>query len=177
MITSQPQWKRQYKNKNNGRRHFQIDLAYLLGDLAIKWDWTGDLGDDSGKPAWMRQRGLIPCGCNKCFFCTTGRTNGLSHRRVSAPPVPSPRNQVPAQCSVLPVNIRHCTQNCAVCYKIVSGCYSGNLTGAERTKLLRQQCSQTRKGCSTCNIVVCDFHYHNGDFSHNRGDYPHVHLY
>ena len=52
-----------YKNKNNGRRKFQIDLAMALMEEGLTRDWKGDLKDDSGRPAWNRKRGYIPCNC------------------------------------------------------------------------------------------------------------------
>ena len=68
-----------YKNKNNGRRKFQIDLAMALMEEGLTRDWTGDLKNDSGRPAWNRKRGYIPCNCEVCFFCKHGHTAGVDH--------------------------------------------------------------------------------------------------
>ena len=102
-IETKPEWRDKYGDKNDGRRRFQIDLALALADYAIRHDWEGDLDDENGRPAWMRQQGPVPCDCGECFFCKTGRTNGITHNTVTKPP---PRRQVPQECDEERTEIR-----------------------------------------------------------------------
>jgi hypothetical protein len=166
-IDSKPEWKKRYGNKNNGRYLFQLDLALALGAYAIQLDWVGEPGVKAGKPAWMRQGRLIPCGCRECFFCLEGWTNGIDHKTVTKPP---PARQVPVPCGGQRCNIRRSGQHCAVCYKIQSELYTGDLKGPEKFKYIRQWCHKTRQGCPSCDIVVCDFHWLY-DFTHQPEDY------
>jgi len=170
-IPSKPEWKERYGNKNNGRRRFQIDLALEIAAYAIQLDWEGDLDNEDGKPAWMRQRRLVPCGCGLCFFCKRGWTNGIDHKTETKPP---PAKQVPEQCSLQRMNIRTNPQHCVVCYRHLSDNYNGQLKGTERFSYLRSQCGQSRMGCPTCDTVVCSFHWLCG-FTHNKADYGRGH--
>ena len=70
-------WQEMYLNKN-GRKRFQIDLARELMNYAIRESWT-DM--DSAKPDWMRRALVIPCNCNKCFFCIQNLTTGIDHKQ------------------------------------------------------------------------------------------------
>ena len=167
-IPSKPEWKERYGDKNKGRRRFQIDLALAIADYAIRLDWDGDLNDERGKPAWMRQRGLVPCDCGKCFFCKTGRTNGITHNTVTKPP---PHRQVPEECDELRQQIRRDCQSCAVCYAIARDQYTGPLKGKDKFRHLRSQCNETRLGCKKCDLVVCPFHWAHGPFNHNPADF------
>ena len=171
-IPSKPEWKERYGDKNKGRRRFQIDLAFAIADYAVRLDWEGDLNDEKGRPAWMRQRGLVPCDCGKCFFCKTGRTNGITHKTVTKPP---PRRQVPQECDAERAQIRRDGQHCAVCYQIAANKYTGDLKRKERFLLLKSQCCETRMGCRNCNVVVCNFHWAHGEFTHNPADYKTKH--
>ena len=165
-----PEWKK-YHSKNKGRSQFQIDLALELGAYAIQRDWDGDLDNEAGKPAWMRQGRLMPCWCGACFFCIKGLTNGIDHKTATKPP---PAHQVPVQCTGLRCRIRSACQHCSVCYKIQSQRYTGDLKGQEKFKYIRPSCAMTRNGCPSCNIEVCDFHWAY-DFTHNPADYHHGH--
>ena len=142
--------------RNKGRRRFQIDLSLELGAYAIQRDWDGDLDNESGKPAWMRQGRLMPCGCGGCFFCVKGWTNGIDHKTVTKQ---SPAHQVPAQCSDQRSKIRTACQQCSVCYAIHSAQYTGTLRGRARQSTIIALCSKTRKGCATFNNVVCESHW------------------
>jgi len=170
-IPARPEWKVRYGNKNNGRRRFQLDLALALGAYAIELDWQGDKDNEKGKPAWMRQRGLVPCGCGQCYFCVKGWTNGIDHFTVTQPP---PQKQVPKECSSERAEIRTNPQHCAVCYHTLSASYHGELKGTDRFKHLRAQCHDSRLGCANCNVVVCHFHWAVG-FTHNKADYHQSH--
>jgi hypothetical protein len=168
-IPSKPEWEK-YGNKNNGRRRFQIDLALALGAYAIKYDWDGDLDNESGKPAWIRHGKYIPCDCGACFFCLKGWTTGIDHKTVTIPP---PARQVPVQCTGNRCTIRLFSQHCTVCYKIQSEGYTGELRGRKKYNHLRSLCARTRKGCRICNIPVCNDHWAY-DFTHNAADYRQV---
>jgi hypothetical protein len=115
----------------------------------------------------MRQGRPMPCGCKACFFCRNGWTNGIDHKAVTQPP---PARQVPVRCTGRRSEIRHSPQSCIVCYTIQSQRYTGDLKGQERYNYIRSLCHGTRLGCSTCDIVVCDFHWPY-EFTHNRADY------
>jgi len=67
-----------FKNKNDGRRKFQIDLALSVIEYGIKLEWKEPYKKED-KPKWMRKQDYIPCGCKKCFFCKNGMTNGIDH--------------------------------------------------------------------------------------------------
>lgn len=70
-------WRGQYDNKNGGCRKFQIDLGVALLNYGIGLEWDG-MGQ---RPHWMRQTDLVPCNCNRCFFCLQGLTEGIDHKR------------------------------------------------------------------------------------------------
>jgi hypothetical protein len=59
------QWKR-YENKNFGRLNFQIDLAIDLMNYGISCEWDGVSKE---RPSFIPKGHLVPCECNKCFFC------------------------------------------------------------------------------------------------------------
>ena len=52
--------------KNFGHHDFQIDLGIDLMKYGISLDWDGKL---KARPSFMPKHSLIPCECNKCFFC------------------------------------------------------------------------------------------------------------
>ena len=53
-----------YKNKNDGRRKFQIDLALAVMEYGIRLDWKEPFLDRD-RPAWMRETPFEPCACKK----------------------------------------------------------------------------------------------------------------
>ena len=61
-----PEYWRLYKDKNGGRRMFQIDLGIALMNYGISLDWDGDM--NTQRPRWMRRAEFVPCDCEKCFF-------------------------------------------------------------------------------------------------------------
>ena len=73
-----PEWKC-YTGKEDGWYNFQIDLAIQLIDYGIRMDWRNP-DDPKDKPAWVHQVALLPCDCQHCFFCTTGKMTGISHK-------------------------------------------------------------------------------------------------
>ena len=73
-----PEWKK-YRDKNQGRHDFQIDLGISLLNYGIGLDWDGESRD---RPSYMRKGAFKPCECNMCFFCMKGLTNGITHQKV-----------------------------------------------------------------------------------------------
>ena len=43
------EWNKKYKEKYNGRRRFQVDLAMALFEEGLTRDWNGDFKDDKSK--------------------------------------------------------------------------------------------------------------------------------
>jgi len=161
------EWKEKYGSRNNGRRKFQIHLAHVIAEYAIRLDWNGTPETNpNGRPAWMRQKALIPCDCGECFFCKTGMTNGITHKTVTIPP---PKHQVPEQCNATRKQVHEYTGYCCVCMKEAKDQYSGSLSGKARKQELRRHCGKTRKGCTQCQALVCDNHW--SSFTHNKNDY------
>ncbi len=68
---------RRGSNKNFGHHDFQIDLAINLMTYGIRCEWDGVSKE---KPSFMPNWHLVPCECNKCFFCVKGLTNSIIHR-------------------------------------------------------------------------------------------------
>jgi hypothetical protein len=72
-----PEWWALYLKKR-GRYWFLIDLGMALINYALDNEWEDIKGP---RPNWIRQREFIPCGCNNCFFCLKGLTNGIAHKK------------------------------------------------------------------------------------------------
>jgi hypothetical protein len=70
-----PEWKK-YRDKNEGRHNFQIELGISLLNYGIDLDWDGVSGK---RPSYMQTGAFNPCDCKKCFFCLKGHTNGITH--------------------------------------------------------------------------------------------------
>jgi len=70
-----PEWKK-YRDKNQGRHNFQIDLGISLLNYGIGLDWDGE---SRNRPSYMRKGAFKPCECKICFFCVKGLTNGITH--------------------------------------------------------------------------------------------------
>jgi hypothetical protein len=70
-----PEWKK-YRDKNQGRHDFQIDLGISLLNYGIGLDWDGVSGK---RPSYIQTGVFKPCDCKKCFFCLKGHTNGITH--------------------------------------------------------------------------------------------------
>jgi len=155
------EWK-EYSSKNGGRNAFQIDLAIQLIDFGIHQDWAEPFSADT-KPPWIRQRPILPCDC-KSFFCKTGMTNGTSHI-FSDHPVQQ-QEEVQEACKGGCNSIWKNPQECLVCCFVIC---SDNPN--EPWKDARKKCKHSRKGCSICQIVVCNEHW--PAFSHQKGDYKH----
>lgn len=63
--------------KKHGRKRLQIDLGCEIMCYAIR-NSRKDL--DEPKPNWMRPIPLVPCACNKCFFCLHSLTTSINHK-------------------------------------------------------------------------------------------------
>jgi hypothetical protein len=72
-----PTWWKAYDSNKFGRHDFQIDLAIDLMKYGIGLEWDGKL---KARPSFMPKSSLLPCECNKCFFCKNGLTNGIAHQ-------------------------------------------------------------------------------------------------
>jgi len=150
----------EYTSKNGGRNAFQIDMAIQLIDFGIRQDWAEPFSADT-KPSWIRQGCILPCDCKICFFCKTGMTSGISH--TSSHPVQQ-QQQLQIACEGKCSNIRKHVQECRVCCFITR---SENPN--EHWKDAKKKCRRSRKGCSRCQIIVCDEHW--AAFSHQKDDY------
>ena len=54
-------------------------MGMALINYALGQEWT----DMNGPwPSWMRQKEILPRGCEKCFFCIKGFTNGITHKKA-----------------------------------------------------------------------------------------------
>ncbi len=72
-----PEWKK-YRDKNQGRHDFQIDLGISLLNYGVGLDWDGVSEE---RPSYMRTGAFKPCDCKKCFFCLQGHTNGIKSKQ------------------------------------------------------------------------------------------------
>jgi hypothetical protein len=68
---------KKYRDKNQGRHDFQIDLGISLLNYGIGLDWDGESRE---RPSYMRKGAFKPCECKMCFFCVKGLTNGITHQ-------------------------------------------------------------------------------------------------
>ena len=131
------QWKRYKNHRQEGRRDFQIDLGLELLNTAISWDWTGD-----ERPKWVRQGPLIPCGCEACYFCLNGYTNGIAHKGKRKDPVDINYKcgcrMRTTECTNERVNIKKGCKYCKMCYRI-------NKEGTSDER--KDACNVSRLGC------------------------------
>ena len=137
------EWNKNYKEKYNGRRRFQVDLAMALFEEGLTRDWNGDLKDDEGRPKWCRQRGFLPCSCGVCFFCKHEHTAGVGHGIKAARP------EVMV-CADKWKSFKKYSQSCAVCRKKMRKAGDKRKAG-EITKATKSSIG----GCPVCNTVVC----------------------
>jgi hypothetical protein len=94
------------------------------------------------KPKWMRQQGLVPCGCGICFFCKNNRTTGVQHRpRTQCPEPPA----VSDECTWYSVKMREKGSNyCRMCYRNAKKEHGDD----ENSKQLKKRCNYTTYGCN-----------------------------
>jgi hypothetical protein len=144
-----PEWKK-YRDKNQGRHDFQIDLGISLLNYGIGLDWDGESRE---RPSYMRKGAFKPCECKMCFFCVKGLTNGITHR---------PRKQakvtveykcgtrvITKKCTDVRVNLGlNSGKYCRMCYRkqLPTG-----LSAKERQK----RCRTSAMGCPICKEPIC----------------------
>jgi len=154
-------WKK-YCSKNGGRRRFQIDLAIELINHAIENEWE-NFEDDAKRPTWMRKGVLVPCDCNKCFFCKTGKTNGIYHKVLVT------ESKKTGKCfgrKKRKKNIQ-CTKDRQLLSNYTSGqycrqCYRDQKSIVLTTNEMRRNCRFTTMGCPACTEPICDECWDNG---------------
>ena len=126
-----------YTKKEDGRYKFQIDLALYLINKGIELAWP-DPSDASQKPKWIRQKGLVPCDCKRCFFCLNGMTTGMIHKPVKrVVPKAVPRGHAKKR---EPVAKKR--RNCQRCYERLSLLHP--VLGSAEKRQLRKK---TTRGC------------------------------
>jgi hypothetical protein len=153
-----------YTSKEEGRYNFQIDLAMQLIDYGIRLDWKGDADNpknDAGKPAWVRQVGLIPCDCKRCFFCRTGRTQGIDHKPLKR----TRENVVPRGHARKREKVSKNGRVCQFCYKRLGEKYA-TMASAEK----KMKSARSTLGCRMCGLCVCGDCWHL--FEHVNNNVP-----
>jgi len=146
----------QYCSKNGGQKKIQIDLAVQLIDFGIRQDWPEPF-DEHNMPPWIRQEYILSCDC-KVFFLQKW------HKNRYIPKCQQQNQQQQPVCEGKRDNIRKQPQECYVCRFHVR-----KEAPHESWQEARKKCKRSRKGCATCQIVVCYEHW--ADFSHKKGDY------
>jgi hypothetical protein len=144
------EWKK-YRDKNEGRHDFQINLGISLLNYGIGLDWDGVSGK---RPSYMQTGAFKPCDCKKCYFCLKGHTNGIAHcPRMKA------KVTLEYKCGTR-VKMNKCTSDrvnlglksgeyCRMCYqKQVS-------TELVKAKGRKQRCRTSRLGCAICKEPIC----------------------
>ena len=144
-----PDWKK-YRDKNQGRHDFQIDLGISLLNYGIALDWDGESRE---RPSYMQKGTFKPCECKMCFFCVKGLTNGITHR-------PSKGAQVIVEyaCGTR-VKIDQCT-NVRVSLGMKSGeycrmSYRKQLTTELLAKETKNRCRTSAMRCPICKEPIC----------------------
>ena len=111
----------------------------------------------------MRQRGLVPCDCGMCYFCTHGMTNGIAHRGGN-------RDWEVVYANGVRVRTKGCTdvrvslgmksgRYCGMCYRKQHA--SGLSPEAKKAK-----CKTSVMGCACCNEPICKFCWAEGYDQH-----------
>jgi len=145
-----PEWKK-YRDKNQGRHDFQIDLGISLLNYGIALDWDGESRE---RPIYMQKGAFKPCECKMCFFCEKGLTNGITYR-------PSKGAKVTVECKCgTRVTTNKCT-DVRVSLWLESGsycrmCYRKQLTTELLVKERRRRCRTSQMGCPICKEPICN---------------------
>ena len=109
----------------------------------------------------MRQKEFLQCGCEKCFFCIEGLTNGIAHKKakqtITTFVQPDNTPTMPKNCTDKRVNLQRDSQYCRQCYR--------NLCNGDDddTALLYDQ----KKKCAT--VCVVDARLVMNPFAKNAG--------
>jgi hypothetical protein len=141
-----------YGNVHNGRFKFQVDLAMALIEAGIRMDWE-DVDDDSQRPDWVRQGRFVPCGCNKCFFCKTGKTTGVEHARPIGLPEAPP---IPTGCSLQRESLgTKYPSRCRMCYQRHRDEHPDLPADT-----IKKMCKESSMGCRNCGkdgVAICKY--------------------
>ncbi len=149
------EWKK-YATKNGGRHKFQVDLGIVLVNHAIKAEWT-DL--DKPRPKWMRQAQLLPCECNKCFFCVNKLTNGIHHKESLKVIVYHSKGKYKTnKCTEERIALWSSGSYCRQCYR--------NMPKGMDSKEKRRSCKTSKMGCPSCWEPICNACWENGYDQH-----------
>jgi len=149
------EWKK-YATKNGGRHKFQVDLGIALVNHAIKAEWT-DL--DKPRPKWMRQAQLLPCECNKCFFCVNKLTNGIHHKESLKVIVYHSKGKYKTnKCTEERIALWSSGSYCRQCYR--------NMPKGMDSKEKRRSCKTSKMGCPSCWEPICNACWENGYDQH-----------
>ena len=139
-----------YKNKNDGRYKFQMDLGYDLIRCGLDMDWLAPY-DEEHKPTYIQKQNYIPCACKNCFFCIHGKTHGVDHMRKGQKRPTSYKTK--PSCVSRREKIGN-THTCGVCYKRERAANPDMGVAA-----LKKRCNNSRLGCPGCNggkgMYVC----------------------
>ena len=111
------EWKK-YCDKHTGRHDFQIDLGIALLNYAISSEWDGE--SEKSQPMWMTKcNRLVPCDCDKCYFCVNGWTNGVCHKFAQKSTVvySCGKRASITGCTEHRVNLDKGSDYCKMCYR------------------------------------------------------------
>ena len=132
--------------KKDGRKKFQFDLGRDLMSYAICNCWTNM---DELKPNWMRRASILPCECNKCFFCLQSLTTGIDHKRkrhtVRTFVQRDGTRTKTDDCTDKQVNLGKGSAHCRQCNR--------ERTGTRAQKMYK--IPKPEMGCPSCDEVIC----------------------
>jgi len=121
-------------------------LAIQLINYAIEKEWA-NFEDDTNRPKWIRQGELIRCDCDKCFFCKTGKTTGISHKVVG-----TGRNKRKRRIKCTKDRVVLSNSSGQYCRQ----CYRDQKSLSRTSKEKRKNCRYTRMGCPACKEPICE---------------------
>ena len=102
-------------------------------------DWRNP-DDPKNKPAWVHQVALLPCDCQCCFFCTTGKMTGISHK----PKKQLQAHAVPCRHARKQETVSQKRKKCVQCYETIGEANpelsSAEKRGGSRRQLLDVKC-------------------------------------
>jgi hypothetical protein len=118
--------------------------------ISLEWD-----GKSKARPSFMPKRSLVPCDCNKRFFCVNGLTNGITHW-------PSKKAKVTVEYNcATQVTINKCKKiKDRVSLGLKSGrycriCYRKQITMDLLSHQRANRCRTSVMGCPICKEPIC----------------------
>ena len=95
---------------------------------------------------------MVPCDCEKCYFCLHGMTNGITHKAGS-------RDREVVYANGVRIKTKGCTdvrvnlglkggKYCRMCYRKLKA--SGLSNESKKAK-----CKTSRSGCASCQEQIC----------------------